>query len=42
MEIRILVMLKIFMAALKLFTATRFGPFANGAYDFQRMALTKG
>lgn len=42
MEIRILVVLKIFMAALKLFTATRFGPFANGAYDFQRMAGTKG
>lgn len=27
---------------LKLFTATRFVPFANGAYDFQRMAGTKG
>jgi hypothetical protein len=27
---------------LKLFTATRFVPFANGAYDFERMAGTKG
>lgn len=30
------------MATLKLFAAPRFVPFANGAYDFQGMAVTKG